>query len=608
MGRSSRIVSAQSVAGRLATATALLALAACGNVGPKVIPPFIGGVIGPAGGHLAAGQVDLSIPPGALTQDVVIQIFPQPEPLPLDPAAPPIVIMQLMCIGPVGHGLNLPATVKFCYDSALIPVGSTVGDVVLLEWDENQGFLVVIGGVTHDQVAHCFTHTTYGELGHIGVGAVAGLVRDLVFAANPLQSVAVVPGVAAFPPTGLILASSTGPALPQGLLNTDGAEGYVASRDATKVIWRRSDPNTETTQLLSSETADSTQHVLIQPGDEFEHGDPLYGSISASRVYTARNRFVEETSHDTVLDVGVTGVPASSNLYSGQSAFGRLIDVRVSPDETMLMLRYRDTAKGTFDALFIIDSTTGAEIGTFLPGVDDIDAATPRWLPNSSGYYFVALDGQSVERHNTDGGGLATLYAMPAQPNAFIQDFVVAPSFGSGPNGSTPCAYFKSTFSPVVDGIQAIVIGGNDSFFVRDVLGGGALASHDLGMRVDILELIYHPDGTNVIAQVLDQNRVSIVLESPETVRIYDATTAAELHTFNSTLEHFDVDRTSGEIVVWFPTGLEDPNFTTSGLYRLASNGDTLGPINLNGIVPTGPARYLRSWRRTPGQSASFIR
>ena len=138
--------------------------------------------------------------------------------------------------------------------------------------------------------------------------------------------------------------------------------------------------------------------------------------------------------------------------------------------------------------------------------------------------------------------------------------------------------------------------------------GATHIASHDLGMRVDVRELIYHPNGTKVIADVFDQNRAGFVLQAPETVRIYDASTAAELHTFNSTLERFDVERTSGEIVVWFPTGFADPNFIKSGLFRLAPNGDTLGPINLNGIVPTAPARYLRSWRRTPGEFASIIR
>jgi hypothetical protein len=76
-----------------------------------------------------------------------------------------------MCIGPIGTDLVTPAHVQFCYDPATIPVGSTESDVVLLEWDNVAGFLRVIPNAIKNTTLHCFDHVTYGQLGHIGVGA-----------------------------------------------------------------------------------------------------------------------------------------------------------------------------------------------------------------------------------------------------------------------------------------------------------------------------------------------------------------------------------------------------------------------------------------------------
>lgn len=594
---------------------AALALAACGGAGPKQIPSFTEGVVGTGGGTLEAGGVKLVIPAGALTLDTVVKILPQPDPLPLDPAVPPVAFMPgFMCIGPIGQNLVVSGRVRFCYDPATIPPGSTEADVVLLEWDALAGFLRISQTATKDTTTHCFEDDVYGELGHIGVGAVQASPLNLVFASNANVNVFAaarpVPGVVPLPPNALILASSTNALLPAELANTADAAGYVASRDGAKVIWRRFDFQLDGSDLLSTEVADGTLNTLLTPAtDRFLESDPLYGSISSSDVYYGRSRFQDDVSGDTLAHVGVTGTPPPSDLYFDGSQTGDLVDVRVSPDETMVLLRYRDFGKGVFDALFVVDATTGDEIGAFLPGVDDPTRPTPRWLPDSSGLYWVEPDLQTVSTLPPDGSGMpATLYTLPPAPNDFLQDFVVAPSYTPATAATTPCAYVKSQFSLVAG---AAVGDPDNSFLVRDVLGGGALASTDLGARMRVDELIYHPNGTKVIADVVDDSlrltgqAVALVAE---TVRIFDATTAAPLHVYATTLEYFDLDRVTGELVVWFPTGGVDPSFPVAGLYRLASNGDTIAGIDTNGIVPTGPARYLRSWRRTPGEFASYIR
>ncbi len=590
---------------------AALVLAACGGAGPKQIPTFTEGVVGTAGGTLEAGGVKLVIPSGALALDTVVKILPQPDPLPLDPSVPPVAFMPgFMCIGPIGQNLLVSGHVRFCYDPATIPAGSTEADVVLLEWDAVAGFLRISATAVQDTTTHCFDDTVYGELGHIGVGALLASPLNLVFASNAnVTGMRAVPGVIAGPPNALVLASSTNATLPTELPNTADAGGYVASRDGSKILWRRADPQFDGSDLFSTEVSDGTLNTLLTPNDWFMTNDPLYGSISSSDVYYARSRFQDDVSGDTFAHVGVTGTPAPSDLYFDMSQTGDLVDVRVSPDETMVMLRYRDFGKGIFDSLFVVDAVTGDEIGAYLPGVDDYTAPTPRWLPDSSGIYYVEPDLQTVSTIPPDFSAMpTTLYTLPPAPNAFLQDFVIAPSYTAATAATTPCAYVKSQFAQVVG---AAVGDPDNSFLVRDVLGGGAVASTDLGARVDVDELIYHPNGTKVIADLVDQslrlNPLAAALV-PETVQIFDATTAAQLHVFATTLEYFDLDRVTGELVVWFPTGGVDLNFPVAGLYRLASNGDTIAAIDTNGIIPTGPARFLRSWRRTPGEFASYIR
>ncbi len=609
---------------RLLSVVSALALAACGSVGPRVIPPFETQVIGAAGGNMQVETVALVLPPGALTQDTVVSILPQPNPLPLDPLAPPITLMPgLMCIGPVGTLLVNPAHVQFCYDPATIPPGSTEADVVLLEWDDAAQFLRVVAGATHNTTTHCFDHIAYGELGHIGVGALGALTRNLVFASTaPPMLMGSTLSVLPFG-DGLVLASSTGLALPETLDGSSGAEGYVASPDGANVLWRLNNSQQETRELHSSDTTTEVTSLCV-PGDvAFLANDPMYGFLSAARAYYARPAFLDDTSHDTVFDVGVTGVPAGAELYfDEESADGDLVDVRVSPDETMVLLRYRSfffgdlegALFGSFDSLFVIDAVTGAEIGTFLPGLNDVSDVTPRWFADSGGLYFVDSSRQTVSACQPDGTSLGVIYTMPALANSYIQDFAVAPAVAWGVQPNTPCAYIRGTTSILIDGVQTagVDLPTDHSFFVRDVLAGGSLIALDLGARVTVNELIYHPNGTKVIADMVAQSDIVFQTQGPpldvETVQIFDATTAAQLHVFLTTLEYFDLERTSGELVVWFPNGGTDPNFPLAGLYRLAQNGDTLGTIDTNGLIPTGPARFLLSWRRTPGHFASYIR
>lgn len=152
----------------------LLFLVACGTGGAEQgAPAFELLPIGPAGGSIAAGDVLLTIPPGALASDLLVTIIAQPDPLPIQPEVGDTCLYDYLgpiwCVGPVGHGLLTPAQLVLQYDPTTIPVGLTEDDLVLLLWDNANQVMVPVVAV-QDQAANKFTFDFYGELGHVAVG------------------------------------------------------------------------------------------------------------------------------------------------------------------------------------------------------------------------------------------------------------------------------------------------------------------------------------------------------------------------------------------------------------------------------------------------------
>ena len=154
---------------------ALLTLSACGTGGAKTADTggFELKAIGPAGGFIAAGDIRVVVPAGALAQETFLSILPQTTPLPIHVAAGDpctyAFLGPLWCCGPVGHDLLAPARLEVDYDDGLIPVGVTEADLVLLLWDNALGAFVVEPHAAHDPASDLFTHTVYSELGHIAV-------------------------------------------------------------------------------------------------------------------------------------------------------------------------------------------------------------------------------------------------------------------------------------------------------------------------------------------------------------------------------------------------------------------------------------------------------
>lgn len=586
--------------GVVATLFALL-LAACGTYSTHTDPIFRG-VIGPAGGTVAAGPVTLHIAPGALLTDLSIAILPQPDPLPIDPAAGPVDYLPgLHCIGPLGQFLAQPCVVRICYDPADIPAGSTLADLVLLEWDDVAQLMRVRTGATHDTVAHCFEDVFYGELGHIGVG-VRTVQLDFVVAAAP-----VVIGAGGNTLSDLFLGDSTGATPPVGIPNTEDAFSYIASGDGRYVSFLRSDSSTETTSILAVDVLDGTQVFENDPDLSVLTSDPLHGWFPGqpTNLYYAHQQAFKGFQ-DVFADADIGGA-AHQNLRDGPfDAF--LIDVRVSPDGTMAMLRYEDSFEG-FHILDVVSTSTGALLGGDLPVLPGGSSSPmPRWLPDSSGITYVF--GTQLLRIDRDGSNVAPLYVAPTP----MLDAAVADDFTQADPGAAHVAYVRQTAFVILPA------GGNSlptTFFGVDVLDGGAAVEQDLGGIYGLAELAWHPNQGSVwcqltqFSQLIDGGLGAIIQPPPsfEFLVVFDAATAATNRVINATFGAMDIDKVSGKVLLWMESSLQDAQFPASGLWVLADDGTGGTTVSLGNLVPVEAPRFLTSWRSGVCSSfGSFVR
>jgi hypothetical protein len=284
-------------------------------------------------------------------------------------------------------------------------------------------------------------------------------------------------------------------------------------------------------------------------------------------------------------------------------------DFRTSPDGTMVLVRFTSAFSGESpDRLDVVDAVTGEAIGTDLPlALPSFDSVTPRWLPDSSGLYGIDSTNARVERVDPDGGGLADLYVPPTPPfplQTFLVDFVVAPSFTAGTASTTRCAYVR------VDGfVTATEIGPTQQeAFVVDVIGGGQTVSTTLDGFALVSEMTYQPDGARVWVSYQSLGRggnVEVALPSPgpsfEALIAYSATDASEVRSLPFPISSIDLDRATQRVVVYQDSFTEDADFPNPGLYLLSPDLQTQTQLTFTGFAPRGAARFLRSWRLTPG-------
>jgi hypothetical protein len=253
---------AQHVRRSLVTA-AFLVLAACG-VGSTTTPVYVEGVIGPGGGTLETENLRLVIPPGAFDEEKVCAIVPGPDDLPIDPAEGEIDLLPgCMCLGPRGDTLAVPGNMRFCYDPSDIPSKVSEDDLVLLEFDETLGYLVVTPA-NHDTTTHCFEDVAYDQLGYVVVGARIGDPPppppdfDFTLFGSTFSPLVAPQGLPQN--TGLILCDTDPLGLPpQVLAGTGNAFDYLGSFDGSRLLYTVPDFQQESTSLRTRRRRTTTE-------------------------------------------------------------------------------------------------------------------------------------------------------------------------------------------------------------------------------------------------------------------------------------------------------------------------------------------------------------
>jgi|GEM_PF-2301870 len=596
---------------------AMLLLTACG-VGSQVIPPYVEGVVGTGGGTVQTQLIRLDLPPGALTQDTVVRILPQPTPLPIDPLAGPISYMPgLMCIGPVGQNLVVQAQVRVCYDPLAIPAGSTEADLVLLEWDDLFGLMRVSGTAVHDLVGNCFTDSVYFALGHIGIGVRTGPPYSFVFPGGPLA-----PAVAPVVPQGgvlapqLYLASAEGAVVPVPLPNSINSQLHIPSRAGDRVMYAIYDNPTESSFLESADVMGGGQRNLVAPDDYFSSSDRFLGWLEDDiALFVETSRFDGKYFFDVLRVVGGSGTPAPADLAEMPIAT-YLSDLRISPDGSLILVRLVDTfSKGYSEFLSVYDAVTGEVVGEGIPGLPfGSSSPMPRWLPDSSGIYWLDQEVNEIRCVDADGANEVTLFTLPAPvASDALLDFVLSPTTWDGGTPATVrCAYVRRNFGQVVaTGLQT---GPVDLLTVSNLDGTG-LYETALSSNVFVNELVYHPNGNLVFGDFsppfvrdggIDEEAVE---PGPgQTVQVFHAATAGLLRSFVTSLADLDVDRVDGRVLLWIQGAIQDPVLAEAGLYAFSADVATVTLVDLGSLVPVGPPRFLHTWRRCPGTDSSSVR
>jgi hypothetical protein len=607
---------------RYATA-AFLVLAACG-VGSTTTPVYVEGIIGPGGGTLEAQGVRVVIPPGALDEEIVCAIVPGPDDLPIDPQAGEIDLLPgCKCVGPRGTPLAVAGSVQVCYDPNDIPAKFPESDLVLLVWDEAQGFLVVVDA-SHDTKTHCFEDTDYDELGYVVVGAPVGGEPpprfDFVLFGSDFPPVVGPQGGGTM---GLALVDADGELPLSFFAGTDEANEYLPSRDGSRILYTVPDFQTESSSLHTVDVAPPNDGREVLPGGTFFTQDSLYGWLGNDRVFHAYNQFSEIQPQGQLNEVFFAtkagdGSGSVVNLH-GRPSFYNLNDVRVSPDGTKVMIEWLIFGKGAFTSVDIIDAADGTLLVENVAQNFFDGRPSPRWMPDSSGIYYIENDGVTVteialrpnDANFPEGFEALDLYTLTSLDSE-LRDFVVAPNFGTLPEEQR-CAFIRREFASQS---QAFGDDTGPDFYDTDTLGGTDHTSVGLGDFVFVEEMVpCFADGsfqTSVVLVQLDiESRLSTqaVLPSSPTghTLVFDLASTFLLADLPARISNVDLARGpfGGRPLVWIEQADEDyPEYPTEGVYLLDSffaNPVDVTPAN---FFVRGPPRWLQSWRTTPGRFA----
>ena len=605
---------------------ALAGLAACGTGSGTDLPPFEIAAIGPGGGTVAAGDVTVNFPAGAFTQQTQVSILPELNPLPfvVNPGDPCMYayLGPLWCVGPVGHNVFVPSVLTVRYDESLIPPGRTENDLVLFAWDDAAQVMRLVPGAVQDQAANQFTFNTYIELGHLAV-----MVRNCPQRAAPAFAFVAAPraGVpldtdGGGPSPGLYIADADADLsmFPPIQLPTNAAipTAIAPSRDGTQILYAHFPLQRGGLELNTVTVAGgSPVQLAVGQNPSFDFygwwGNTggstdafyLYGLVDQTKPGAGSGALVDTTRDEQVIAVEAADGSDLGDFHGIPEAFFSLFrDMRQAPDDGHIAIHYRNFPEGSQDFVETVNAATGALVGTELPLGDGL--FMPRFNAAGNKLVRVSSNQEQAIESNLDGTGDLVIYDVMS---TITGEFTLL-DFAPAPDGVHFLAYVRDNFAQgaSIDRLVVGTIDGSGQFTV--------LESESLDDELFVDEIVWHPDSRHVY---IDGFAISSGTNGVIPVSIDPAADAPDVITVNPAIPVFrigqvDVNTTDGRLLVTIGSGLSDSllvlpprstHFTSPGVW--VSNPDGSSPLlvidDLDGQPIREWARWLRSWRNTPG-------
>ena len=227
---------------------------------------------GPDGGplELAGGEVELDLPAGAITQEVVLTADPVEPPPESEVGERPVTVIEL---GPDGFEFEQPIELAFTYDPVVLAEeypDIVEEDLALFTFDEENGVWVLLA----DGVVDPVTKTVSGTTTHFSQFGILTLTRVC-----PGEYADVQAAYAATIPGGMIeICDGTHP-----------VEGVVLDAPVTIQAVAGANPVLQTSTALSTFFLDGYAGTVLIDGLTFDFStpDPVPGSL-ATRSYAIR--------------------------------------------------------------------------------------------------------------------------------------------------------------------------------------------------------------------------------------------------------------------------------------------------------------------------------
>ena len=594
---------------------ALLAFTSACGVSGSDTPNWDIVAVGPQGAVVKAGDVVLTVPPGAFSQQIAVGILPDQTQFPIlaQDGCSHTYLGPIWCCGPVGTDLAVGGTVRIGYDESLIPAGFTEADLELLLWDNTAMVMRPQPGATHDTVANFFEFGPYNQLGHLAVGVrdCTGAGQNFAFAGvpqNPQQP------IRAITAPGLGLSNTMPEGDPVQLMSGQIPNHFLPSASAGRVLYEATDSQNEGS-VLRTVLLDGTSDVLVAGQDEIlDGGDPNLGWLEARPGNIFFLEFLIQSQQEAVRQPqgitpgvdqsavsykngdgsdsqstgihGIPGTPTSSRFFE---------DVRQSPNGQTLMLQWErfvftggNETPGDF--VDVVDTLTGnVHSSEIVPRGGGL--FTPRFTPDSAHLLGISPNALSVVRYDFDGGNPTVLFDIAQSP--FYTSLLDALMMPGGLHMAV-LARDEGEFS-------------GDHLLLVEVATGSILDSYGFGFTRTYDELVLHPQGSPLY---IDFGRAGVFPYEldpsvPDGVGITE-----HPQLYAPDLRYMDIHATTGDLLQVSPAfqQIDSPDFGNDTFLtqgpgvcvsdRFGGNAQHMSHLS---DIDVRQARWIETIRRAPG-------